>query len=590
MLHVTNVLHFYIRKGFLLLLFFFFFEKNDIPVSYPKQQNVLLYTVFILLNAMTKNASTSAIHNIMTRPTADDEDDSAGDSNEEQQLSRSTSRTTTRRMFHKVHSSNTFLQVPQSEDAAVGLPPLPSTALETATPPASPDLHSNTSSNIAHPKSIPEQMPRTQPAPEAAHHTTAYDSSSASPTYPAITEEDTHQSWLETEPNFPDATDDDIILSLISNSLFLWGALFVLVISLWDLTDLKRQSDLPLVLFDDNTQPSHLKANMAIYNTASLLGPIFYFLNAIFDYLWALFVKEKTSLYAQYLGRMDPLWDILYGIFFGLGAVMDIMNASLSISIGRGGGSKDDFDSFFTVFAIMSTFFYLVSGLFFLFAVEFTTCKHPIKMIILLGDCLFLAGSAMDFCLSLISDPDIVIEDEISIAHGHILSNSFWTINAALYLIADIVVWCTQRKTHLDPVDELVSIVMKDLTLDRRGSSRSRLSSSHRRMSTAALGDGGGSHEIARRRATVATLDDVLPTRSRMSTWDIFMSRPISPPGGQNSPIGTEEGPFESSSRTKSWGLFLSRPRFRRATMGTIDDIHELELTETPDALRGTMT
>jgi len=407
--------------------------------------------------------------------------------------------------------------------------------------------------------------------------------------------------YLDSSSFLQDASDDDIILSLVSNTLFLWGALFVLIVSLWDLTDLKLQSDTPLILFDDNTQPYHEHVNVGLYNAASLLGPIFYFLNAIFDYLWALFVKEKISLYAKYLGRMDPLWDILYGVFFGLGAIMDLIHASISISIARWDGDEDDYESFFILFSICSTFFYLVSGLFFLFAVEFTTCKHPVKMVILLGDCLFLAGSAMDFLLSLISDPDIVIEDQIRIAHGHILSNTFWTINAALYLCADVIVWCTQRKpTSSTPVDELVNIVMKDLTLDRR-LSRYSSSSSHRRMSSWRV-DGVGSGNLEEhprcRRATMASIDDgVLSsshTRSRLTTWDFFMSRPIVVPesssvtnlnnSGEGHPIpsisSTSPTHTINNTSSSSWDiLFLSRPRSRRATLGTVEDVNELELT-----------
>jgi hypothetical protein len=168
----------------------------------------------------------------------------------------------------------------------------------------------------------------------------------------------------------------------------------------------------------------------------------------------------------------------------------------------------------------------------------------------------------MDFFLSLISDPDIVIEDAIHIAHGHILSNTFWTINAALYLVADIVVWCSQKKP-MDTVDELVGILMSDLSLDFKpamGSRRFSSRSASRRLD----------HHTRSRRATMATpVDDMIhpSSRSRLSTWDLFMSRPIVVPENPSTP-------------PSSWDLFLSRPRARRATIATVDEINELELTE----------
>ena len=134
---------------------------------------------------------------------------------------------------------------------------------------------------------------------------------------------------------------------------------------------------------------------------------------------------------------------------------------------------------------------------------------------------------------------------------------------------------------------------MKDLTLDRRLSTRSRLSSSHRRMSTTWMGEAGGSGSFQGdlpTRSRRATMEDGLPTRSRLTTWDVFMNRPIvTPESTQNLTEENEKNPNQPSN-SSSWDLFLSRPRFRRATVGTVEDVHELELTETLDALKGTMT
>ena len=168
--------------------------------------------------------------------------------------------------------------------------------------------------------------------------------------------------------------------------------------------------------------------------TTALLGPLFYAFNATVEILWA--IHNMRRHHGESVRRREATWDLFSNLFFGIGAVIDVVVA-VNVQI-----RPADF-SLESELRSLSVLVYFLSGLVSVAGFNLS-CSSCYQLLIGTGDVLFFTGSVSDLTLIFITRGR---DDSANILGLWLISASLWFVNSVLYLFADLLAYIKYRKT-----------------------------------------------------------------------------------------------------------------------------------------------
>jgi hypothetical protein len=234
-----------------------------------------------------------------------------------------------------------------------------------------------------------------------------------------------------------DNNQNDSLLCIFSNVLFVLGGFFYIIATTFDYA-------------------VHSSKTTTIKNSyLTVLGPLVYFLNSVVDVKWALLVRERDK---QALASLHRLWSSngggsrrsLWAAFtFGVAAVFGLIAALMSSTLAA--AHEDESYYLLSIIAydldVASSHIYLLSAVFALWrsssldndcAAEEIKIRSIIswhsnpRILFNLGDIIFGVSALIDVCLVDVSFDDSYLAIPI-------LTSILWTVDALLYMRGDIV-------------------------------------------------------------------------------------------------------------------------------------------------------
>jgi len=180
------------------------------------------------------------------------------------------------------------------------------------------------------------------------------------------------------------------------------------------------------------------------YTIISIAAAVGYILNPIVDVTRCIYYKKDNPKLSWW--DRDLRYDLASALLFCLAASIDLW-ASIPKSKSGSNLSQEDVDAQIVTATLVSCHVYLLSAIASLMGLNCGSCFKGWPFALgFIGDMLFLMGSIIDVSISYISDPTFISFDPMILLKLGILSSALWLVDSVLYLLADFIVLCWQKK------------------------------------------------------------------------------------------------------------------------------------------------
>jgi hypothetical protein len=240
------------------------------------------------------------------------------------------------------------------------------------------------------------------------------------------------------DASLADLDDIDKTYNITSDTLFFLGSVCYLVVADW-----RASHHVGIV---DTTWVA----------TVALVGPTLYVCNANVEICWA--IHNMRRHHGESVRRREATWDLFSNLFFGFGAVFDLVAAVYYRILPGDITLESDLRSF-------SVIVYFMSGLVSVAGFNFS-CSSCYQILIGTGDILFLTGSISDLVLTVVTHG---LSSSARINKFWLISASLWLVNSILYLVADLLAYIKWKKTKgrwinasaEDEIDESLDLTLQ---------------------------------------------------------------------------------------------------------------------------------